>query len=312
MKYTEAVEHLDNYSGFVKEASIAQVLGQAGRAIGGGARAFGQGLYNIAFGGQTQGRNLGRYIREGGKENLGKWNPLYGLKTMGKERLTYKSGPLKGNRMVDPVTGNPVIGDKYKPLTFLKQEWQGSRPKRSDYLLSKITPKGKSQGQFMEEIMAGKHPRIAKELQEADKLSVIDFMKKYPGRSAQYYGLNVAQKGFVGALPAIEVYDNLAHNQGAYPDKGRGENLGATLGEALGYHAGFPLGWVGAPLLASGLSRIGRGVGSVFDDKPPIPLQTRYSVVPTQKDIASLPNSAQEAMGYPRRVARQIGDEVIP
>jgi len=276
MRYLEAISYLNSNS-MTKESSfipaVANLAAKAGRAFRGGAQATGQGLWNIGFGGETTRRNLGRYIQKGGSGNLGNWSPFQGLKNLGKAKATYTKGPLQGMRKYDPATGLPEYEKGLQPLKFLKQEWEGNRPGRANFLASQMLRKGQNQGQFLrgletaatrKKLMGSAPPKRLKDLEKikgADDLSIREFITQNPKAAAKYYGLNLAQKGLLAGMPALEVYDAI---KGENPET-KGHDIGSALGEGLGFTAGMPLGFVGAPLLAMGMSNIGGRLGSLVD-----------------------------------------------
>lgn len=274
MDYLEATNYLNSLE---KEAGV---LG----ATVAGAKTFGKGLWNMAFGGKTL---------------SGKWDPFYGVNRLGKVQQVHPGGRgaehLKGLRMSDPKTGEPVFEKGRNVLKFLKQEFGGTRPSKADWWAStqaKHMPVGKQA--YKEGLKSGKykapgsrdwlgrpvqHPtgvntgeymqRMGKPdiqmMNEIRNMGMLEFAKKYPGVASKYVGANALHKGFLLGLPAYEAYDILANKEGVDPTKGVGANMGATIGSGLGWLGAMPLGWVGAPLAADALSRAGKHIGGKVD-----------------------------------------------
>lgn len=250
---------------------LAKGLGRTLKPIGTSIANLGKGTWNLALGGKTIGD---------------KWQPFYGLNRLGRPQATYSSGPLAGMRKIDPKTGEPVLSEKRNVGRYLKQEWEGSRPRRSDFLAEDLTkkksqlqkaeanlygtkaPGGTNRGQFLDDLQKSTNPRdkaLLEKLQSIDKQSFASFVKQNPQLAAKYYGLNLLQKGFLGALPAYEAYNIMENRTGPIEGKGPAANLGYLAGSSLGFLGGGPLGLVGATGVAEGLGRGGQALGSIFD-----------------------------------------------
>lgn len=271
-------------------------------------KAGGKGLWNFSFGGRTS--------------PSGKWDPLYGPKSIGKVRQTHavKAGdPLSGTRKFTPG-GDEVFEGKRNAWKYLKQEMQGSRPSRADFHMSQLAkkvplsaseqsrkgfvqgsknmfgqakdaPAGISVGAYQDRIRRGVSGMGAdkSDLSKINNLSMMEFMKKHPGTAAKYYGSNALQKGFFFGFPGYEAYNIVANRRGPNPGEGMGSNLGTTIGSGLGWSALSPLGILGSTAAVGGVAAMSRGAGKMVDrTMKNRPLQARDPGLPiTQNPVDS-------------------------
>ena len=322
----------------------------------GGRQAFLRGLQkeaSVFSTGLGMARNAGKSILNmavgSGSNAKGEWDLLHGLKSIGKVKQTVADGALKGMRVFDPKTGQPMMQEGRNLLGYMKQEFQGTRPTRADMMASmradKIQwtakerakhlanggaapgsktwygrtikePVGVNQGEYMRRVQSD--PSLKGHLQDLEgvnKLSPWEFAKQHPGVAAKYYGMNALQKGFMIGLPGYEAYDTIAHKTGPHPTGGMGENLGHTIGSALGWGAMMPLGWVGAPLavdaVSAGSRMVGRGVDKLMGNKalggPSVPPVTKAHQLPTY-GWNQTQQAALNPAGIPQQAQKIPGD----
>ena len=219
-------------------------------------------------------KSVGKTISDftvGSKTINGKWDPLYGLKSIGRGRETYNTGPLKGMYKYDDA-GEHII-DFSKPARWdnikraLKDEWSGASRTRADLAAKQLAKKKDiSVGQLLK----NPTPQTQKYLQRINNMKATEFMRKYPGLAANYYGRNVLQKGMVSAFPVMAVHGAVT---GDYddPNSSRAANIMGGVAEAAAWPLLGPVGLVGG---LTGVNAITSGVKAIGNTtSPPKKLQ---------------------------------------
>ena len=221
---------------------------------------WGKGAYNLAFGGRTQGD---------------KWDPLFGLKSMGRAREKVTKGPTKGMYKYDQYGDHVYDMNKKRDwLGYLKDEFSGASRTRADLAAKKIAKKkGMNVGEYMSQAGPKQHQR----LKDINNMKVRDFIEKHPALAANYYGRNALQKGMVVGFPAYTAYDLVSGN--TFKNNPDSSKLGNTLGsltEGIGWGITGPLGVAGAMASSMGAGALARKVGNTIQAPPPQPPQPRY------------------------------------
>lgn len=231
-------------------------------SIGDTAKALGKGAYNIGFGGKTRGNQ---------------WDPLYGLKSIGKSREKYSTGPLKNMYKYDEY-GDHLLDTKKSRnwMGYIDDEIRGASRTRGDLAAKQLAKQKQSLRHSNSKMNVGEYLDTATtaekaHLQSLNQMKMVDFIKKHPKLAANYYGRNVIQKGLTVGFPAMSVYE-LASGQAQQRDP-HSSKLGNTLGsltEAAGWGLTGPLGLVGSLGTVTGASAAAKKLGNMIS-KPKDP-----------------------------------------
>ena len=218
------------------------------------AKNLGKGTVDLAFGGKTQGN---------------KWDPLFGVKTIGRTKEKVLKGPNKGMYKYDQYGDHVYDMNKKRDwIGFLKDEFHGASRTRADLAAKQMaSAKDMNVGQFMDKASRSQK----KSLKEINELKVMDFIKKHPKLAANYYGRNVLQKGMVVGFPGMTAYDLASGN--AYKNNPNSSKLGTTLGyitEGIGFGLTGPLGIVGSTASSLGGGALANKAGNLISPKPQI------------------------------------------
>ncbi len=235
-----------------------------------GLKGAGKGLYNMAFGGKTLG---------------GKWDPMYGVKALGRSKQQYTSGPMKGMYKYDDAGEHIIDMSKKRNWgNYIKDEFHGASRTRADLAAKQYA---KKQGVTVGQYLKNATPAQQQHLQKINKMSVGDFMKHDKGLAANYYGRNVLQKGLTVGFPAYtakQVMTGELNNNDPNSSK-----LGNTLGgaaEAAGWALTGPLGMAGALAGVTGVSALAKGVGNkISKPQAPMQMQMRRPVNPQMEAL---------------------------
>jgi uncharacterized ParB-like nuclease family protein len=231
-------------------SSLAKAPGRlkgyfSGKSLGDTAKDLGKGTYNLAFGGKTVNN---------------KWDPLYGVKAMGRARDQYTSGPLKGMYKYDKA-GDHVLKEGPRDwLGFAKDEIAGASRTRGDLMAKEIAKKkGMNVGEYLGQAGRKQKQRLA----DVNQMSATEFMKRYPRLAANYYGRNAVQKGLVVGFPALSLYDTVT-GKNSDPNSSRLGNTLGGLAETAGWALTGPLGLVGATGTVMGGRALAEGAGNLI------------------------------------------------
>ena len=233
------------------------------------AKNMGKGTYNLAFGGKTIN---------------GKWDPLYGVKSMGKARERYMSGPLKGMyKYTDDGEHLLDLNKKRNWGGFIKDEFSGASATRGDLAAKQLANQKKSLINPEHNMEVGEYLRTASKaekqhLADINNMKVTEFIKKHPKLAANYYGRNVVQKGMTVGFPLMALNDIRTGEAGkSDPNSSHlGNNLG-TLAEAGGWALTGPLGIAGALGAVTGLKGGAKMIGNAISNPKKVP-QAQFSV----------------------------------
>ena len=212
---------------------------------------------------QTAGKTIADFTI-GSKTINGKWDPMYGLKSIGRGREVYKTGPLRGMYKYDDA-GEHII-DFSKPARWdnikraLSDEWAGASRTRADLAAKQLA---KSKDISVGQLLKNPTPQTQKYLQRINNMKATEFMRKYPGLAANYYGRNALHKGMVSAFPAMAVHGAVT-GANDDPTSSRTANVISGLTEAAAWPllgpAGIVGGLTGVGAITSGVKALGNTI----------------------------------------------------
>lgn len=256
-----------NLSSLGKLTGIGEKIGPAiTRAPGAINKAFQKGKQHIQSGQWKEtAKDLGKgtyNMMAGGKTINGKWDPLYGAKSLGRARKQYTSGPLKGMYKYDGAEHAIDLGAKRNWKGYINDEFRGGSRTRGDLMAKQMAKKkDMNVGDFLNKATNTEKNQLG----QVNQMKAMEFMKKHPKLAANYYGRNIAQKGLTVGFPAMTLHDiSTGANQSQDPNSSKlGNNLG-SLAESAGWALTGPLGLAGAMGAVTGLKSGAKAAGNLI------------------------------------------------
>jgi len=273
--------------------ATAKIPGQISQALAKGKAAFSngnapktiknfaKGTYNLGFGGKTVNN---------------KWDPLYGLKSLGHAKQQYTSGPLKGMFKYDKEGEHIIDLTKKRNIGgYIKDEFSGASRTRGDLMAKvKASHQGKTVGEYLDTASRAQKNKLS----ELNKMKAMDFIKKHPKLAANYYGRNVIQKGMTLGFPAMAAHDvySGAANEADPSSSKLGNNL-SSLAESAGWALTGPLGLAGSLGAVTGLKSGAKAVGNFISKPNEVPkIDTRLVQSPGRRIYNNIAQNAPQVL----------------